>query len=213
MSYKLTAGALFCAGMMAVSGSSGAATLSYSGSGPSIGLAQFDASMGTLNSVMLDYSGSATETQSLTVTTQCNNGNGNCMSRTASAAAAALVSVSGPDSFYASAEQTGSASCKTLAVRNNACTATATATALLSGTKMFTNLAEFIGTGNVNFIFGTGAGDTLLGSSVQLTYDYTAPPPPSVDPDGPVSPVPLPAGMPLLLAGLGALGWARRLRK
>lgn len=61
---------------------------------------------------------------------------------------------------------------------------------------LFTGSQTAIGTGTGSFSFGYA-----------LTVDDGTP----VDPDGgSVSPVPVPAGLPLLLAGLGALGWVRR---
>lgn len=90
-------------------------------------------------------------------------------------------------------------------------TAAKSTSVLLTGGSML----EFIGGGTINILISassqsssTGSGNlvtmfqTLAGANVSVTYDYTEAP----------APVPLPAGMPLLLAGLGALGLARSRR-
>lgn len=63
-----------------------------------------------------------------------------------------------------------------------------------------TGLSSATGPGNLATIF-----QTLAGGTVTVVYDYTVAPPPSA--------VPLPAGMPLLLLGMGAMGLAAKRRK
>ncbi len=95
--------------------------------------------------------------------------------------------------------------------RVNGQSATNTTTSVLTGSDM----AEFIGTDTVDLTidslglsFGFGAGSVVqlfitdAAANLTVTYDYTEVPP--------IAPVPLPAGLPLLLVGLGALGLARK---
>lgn len=83
-------------------------------------------------------------------------------------------------------------------------------------TTLLSGFAEFIGSGLVDLQLGglgvstaTGPGNlttgfqTYAGGEVTVTYTYT---------DAP-APVPLPAGMPLMLLGMGALGLAAKRRK
>lgn len=83
-----------------------------------------------------------------------------------------------------------------------------------------TDLIPFIGTGLIMFdvdaagqSVGTGAGNlitqfaTNAQATVTVLYDYD----PAVTPPPPV--IPLPAGAPLLLAGIGAFAVARRMKK
>lgn len=90
---------------------------------------------------------------------------------------------------------------------------TGNATDMVSNT-LTSGLAPFLGTGTISFDVaaagastGSGAGNlttlfaTSAAAAVTVVYDYTA---------APVASVPLPAGLPLLLTGLGALAVLRR---
>lgn len=94
-----------------------------------------------------------------------------------------------------------------------------------SSSQMLANVGDFVGTGNFDLDFITGSATTIGGggniaatletfAKISATVVYTfdpvvvAPPPPAPTPTP--APVPLPAGGWLLLAGLGALGVAKR---
>ncbi len=178
------------------------------------GISQFDSSLGTLNSATITLEGSvsggiqyesldasgATVTLDLSATVSVST---NALGAIV-VALPELISNESVTAFDGTIDFAGTSGGSV-----GGLFATATNSAVLTGAA----LAEFIGTGFVNFTMdGTGTSEatgpgnlatifqTLAGGIVTVTYDY----------DDAPAPVPLPAGAPLLLLGLGALGVARR---
>ncbi|MEM6634534.1 MAG: choice-of-anchor E domain-containing protein [Pseudomonadota bacterium] len=198
-----------------------------------LGLQQFDPSQGTLQSVALAFSGQALSTSSnisilttaqrLTVNpdgsigietivslpdgtqTTCSGAACAAIRITSPVQTSATIDVSGPGPITFSQTQNSAGNC-VLTVAAPNCQVDLEARADLSESLNLTaNLSPFIGTGNVDYVFRALSGSTLQSASVSVTYTF--------DDASSISPVPLPAGLPFLLAGLGGFAVLRRMRR
>lgn len=205
-----------------------AATVSYSGSladqstnysGVSVGVQQFDSSLGTLNSVSISLTGSVSgifeyESRDNSASTVNMNLSAQVSLATSSLGQLIVALPTLMQSFATTAFDGDRDFAGTSGGTITGLTSTANeSTSLLGG-----DMSEFVGTGLVNLLVsGTGNSSasgpgnlsqdftTFAGAQITVTYDYDVAPPPST--------VPLPAGMPLLLLGMGAMGLAAKRRK
>lgn len=177
--------------------------------------AQFDSSLGALNSVTLSFNADLSTTGTL-----ANTSNGG---HTYTLSQSALAGLSGAGFNLDASLLSSSSSQYTLLGRNKA--GYHPASVALSGAGSDTDtlssgLATFIGAGDLDFIFSRAshfsinpsAGALSLASSIwgdaTLTYDYTAAPI-----SGPVGGVPEPGTWSLLILGFAGLGAALRRRR
>lgn len=219
MSKKL----IFTGAAMAVSiaGSVSAATVSYQDTlaltttnftDTPLSVRQFDSSLGTLNNVMFSMTGSILGTgKSESLDTAATNLTLNLGATVSASTALVDLGVTLPsinETFLASYFDGNIDFGGTSGVSYN----DQTASDFISFSLASGQFAEFIGMDFVNIFISangnsevTGAGNivsqfsTQAGASIEVVYDYTA-----------VSVVPLPASLPLMLAGLGTLAFMRR---
>lgn len=211
-----------------IAGSASAATVSYTSSTPSpntvspitaqslafsalsLTLPQFDATIGTLTMVTLNWTGSISGTATVT--------KGPSAGRVFSASVSAFLEGVGPSSLSMHVMPTDDLiTSPTVFAANELKSYTVAATDTFE--QMFssgdTEFAEFLGTGDVSYLFdgfdfsgsaqtGTAATDRdiLGGMGVVVTYTYDA-----------ITPIPVPAALPLLASAFGVLGLMRLRRK
>ena len=210
-----------------IAGSASAATVSYTSSTPApntvspitgqslafsalaLTLPQFDATIGTLTMVTLNWTGSISGTATVT--------KGPSAGRVFSASVSAFLEGTGPSSLSMNVTATDDLiTSATLFAANEVKSYTVAATDTLE--QMFssgdTEFAEFLGTGDVAYLFegfdfssnssqGTAATDPdiLGGMDVVVTYTYDT------------TVIPVPAALPLLASAFGVLGLMRLRRK
>lgn len=173
--FKTSAAAALAIGLTAGAASAVTVTIGpfiqNTGSGP-YSIAQFDATLGTLESVSVSFTASASGFSGFQA-----------------------LNINVFDDVFAG-------------VLSSASGGFGSATASISDT--FTvgdsELAQFIGTGNMLGVVSAPTDSSLVTGSFSISYTYD---------DGipPAAPIPLPAGAPLLVAGLGGLALLRKKRK
>jgi hypothetical protein len=175
-------------------GGASAATLQTSASlavpfpvGTTLEVDAFDAGLGTLLSADIFYSATAYASGDVSCDIACG------------IAVLARVEVRGPALATVSASAQDQEICQ-----QPPCTLFVEATANLSGTQAVTgaSLAALIGTGKLGYVFDIFGGNELQAAEIRITYTY----------EEAAAVVPLPAALPMLLAGLGGLAAVRRRR-
>lgn len=197
-----------------------AATLSYtetvtqvgtSGTGFTLSVDRFDASLGTLNSALVTVSGVSTTTNSQTSSPTFIFGSYvDTDSADAMAFAALNIRIWDETFFQRWASDSDFASCTSPTNAAESCTVTATATAEINAeSQTFTNanLLSLFFVGNpgdqLDFVFRNRGepGEVISGGSVAIEYTYAP------------AAVPLPASSLLLIGGLALAGAVARKRK